>query len=90
MLKAWSYKQNKIEAEWKWETEVLITNKIEYIQQASSVMRSILKIRDTLIRTNRIQEKKNTDNNSTRKIKGTRNLKVDLEAKLFFSICKVA
>jgi hypothetical protein len=58
MLKAWSYKQNKIEAEWKWETEVLITNKIEYIQQASSVMRSILKIRDTLIRTNRIQEKK--------------------------------
>jgi hypothetical protein len=58
MLKAWSYKQNKIEAEWKWETEVLITNKIEYIQQASSVMRSILKIRDTLIRTNMIQEKK--------------------------------
>jgi len=58
MLKAWSYKQNKIEAEWKWETEVLITNKIEYIQQASSIMRSILKIRDTLIRTNRIQEKK--------------------------------
>lgn len=58
LLKACSYKQNKIEAEWKWETEVLITNKIEYIQQASSVMRSILKTRDTLIRTNRIQEKK--------------------------------